>query len=293
MFAAISRYEGPSNAAASAVLPRLQRGRGAAEIVFGRRGATTMLRHLYQQTPCRVMFPNAEGDDPPLAVLVTTSGGLTGGDHVRVAATAEQNAAATITTQAAEKLYRSLGADIDIDVALHVEDGAYLEYLPQETIVFDGARVARLTSARIAPRGRLLACDMLVFGRAAHGERLRRGKVYDAWRIRRGADLLWADALALDGEIADHLDSPFTFAGAEAVATAVYVGTDASSLLPFARKLAENGASHGGATIVRGILLARFFGAPAVAVRADLAQYIRAFRAALGWPARLPRMWSA
>ena len=290
MFAAISRFEAPSKAAAS---PRLQRGQGAAEVVFGSRGTKTMLRHLYQQTPCRVMFPDPDSGDPAIAVLVTTSGGLTGGDSIRVTATAAQNAAATITTQAAEKLYRSLGSDIDIDIALEVEDGAYFEYLPQETIVFDGARVTRRTGVQIAPGGRLLACDMLIFGRRAHGERLRQGKIYDAWRIRRGADLLWADALALDGEIANKLGSPFTFAGADALATAVYVGADAISLLPFARKLADGGASRGSATVVRGILLARFFGAPAEAVRADLARYIRAFRAALGWPARLPRMWGA
>jgi urease accessory protein len=238
------------------------------------------------------MFPNVDGGDPALAVLVTTSGGLTGGDSVRVVATAARGAAVTITSQAAEKLYRSLGADIRIDVALDVAEDAYLEYLPQETIIFDGARVMRRTRVQVAPRARFLACDMLVFGRAAHGERLREGKVYDAWRISQGPELLWADALALEGDIAQRLDSPFTFAAAESLATAVYVGTNAMSLLPFARKLAETGASRGGATIVRGTLLARFFGTPAAAVRADLARYMKGIRAALGWPARLPRMWS-
>ena len=290
MSVAISRYE--AAAVGPGLHPQLQRGEGAAEIVFARRGEKTALKHLYQRTPCRVLFPDAEIGDPTLAVLLTTSGGLTGGDSIRIDATAMAGSAATLATQAAEKLYRSLGPETRVDVALTVEAGAYLEYLPQETILFDGARLARRTRADIAPGGRLLSCEMLVFGRAAHNERLTRGTVYDGWQLQRDHMLVWADALALDGDIGARLNSPFAFAGAEAIATVVYAGDDASGLLPFARKLAENGGSRGGATMVRGIVLARFFGAPAAAVRADLSRYLRGFRAALGWPARLPRVWS-
>jgi urease accessory protein len=201
-------------------------------------------------------------------------------------------ASATIATQAAEKLYRSLGPDTRIDVTLAVEADAYLEYLPQETILFNGARLARRTHADVAPGGRLLSCEMLVFGRAAHNERLTAGSVYDGWQLRRDHKLVWADALALEADIGARLESPCTFAGAEAMATAVYAGDDAAALLPFARKLAESGNSRGGATLVRGVVLARFLGAPAVAVRTDLSRYLRGLRAALGWPARLPRVWS-
>ncbi|HEV8013989.1 MAG TPA: urease accessory protein UreD [Stellaceae bacterium] len=290
MSVAISRYEAP--AAARGSPPPLERGDGAAEIVFARRGAKTALKHLYQRTPCRVLFPDADIGDPALAVLLTTSGGLTGGDSIRINATAMAGAAATLATQAAEKLYRSLGAETCIDVTLAVEAGAYLEYLPQETILFNGARLARRTHADVAPGGRLLSCEMLVFGRAAHNERLTEGSVYDGWRLRRDNKLVWADALALDGDIGARLESPFAFAGAEAMATAIYAGDDAAAFMPFARKLAENGDSRGGVTLVRGIVLARFFGTPAAAVRADLSRYLRGFRAALGWPARLPRVWS-
>jgi urease accessory protein len=293
MSVAISRYETPAAlAAAAAILPRLQRGQGIAEIVFARRGNRTRLAHLYQRTPCRVLFPDAEIGDPTLAVLLTTSGGLTGGDSLRIDATALAGASATLATQAAEKLYRSLGPNTRIDISLDVAEGAYLEYLPQETIVFDGARLARRTRAQVAPGGWLFGCEMLVFGRAAHDERLRQGRVFDSWQLRRGPELLWADALALDGDIGARLESPFAFDGAEAIATAVYVGDDAAALLPFARKLAESGASRGSATLVRSVMLARFFGAPAAAVRADLSRYICGCRAALGWPARLPRVWT-
>src|SRR3974390_3169761 len=107
--------------------PSLQRAHGAAEVVFSRRGDETTLTHLYQQTPCRVLFPWAEPGDPALAVLLTTSGGLTGGDSLRIQAAATRGAAMTLTTQAAEKLYRSLGSDTTIAVDLAVEEDAYLE----------------------------------------------------------------------------------------------------------------------------------------------------------------------
>ena len=292
MSVAISRYDAPATATATASPVRLQRAHGEAEIAFARRGAETKLRHLYQQTPCRVLFPQSEIGDPTLAVLLTTSGGLTGGDSIRLAATAMAGASATLSTQAAEKLYRSLGPDTLIDVALTVEDGAYLEYLPQETIVFDGARLVRRTQAAVAPGGKLLACEMLIFGRAAHDERLACGRIFDGWQLRCNGELRWADALALDSDIAAQLGSPFTFGGAEAMAFALYVGSDATGLLAFARKLAETGTSRGSASVVHGVLLARFLGGTAAEVRADLARYIRGLRAVLGWPARLPRVWA-
>lgn len=288
MSVATLRFEAP---ALAAPVP-LQRGHGAAELVFVHRDARTRLRHLDQRTPCRVLFPEPEHSDPTLAVLLTTSGGLTGGDELRVAVTASAKAQATITTQAAEKIYRSLGADVRIDVGLTVEPGAYLEYLPQETILFEGARLARRNRAAVAPSGTLLACEMVVFGRAAHGERLTQGRLYDAWHISRGDTLRWTDALALEGDIGARLQSPFGFAGAEALATALYVGDDAERHLPLARKLAQSGACRGSASLVQGVLIARFLGSPAQDVRRALVHYLSFLRAAAGWPARLPRNWS-
>jgi urease accessory protein len=280
MYDATSRYEvGPEGTA-------LQRGNGAAEIVFARRGERSVLRHLYQRTPCRVLFPDPEAGDPPLGVLLTTSGGLTGGDALRLSVAVEAVAAATVTTQAAEKLYRSLGPDTSIAIDLAVAAGARLDYLPQETILFDGARLDRRTRVDVAAGGTLLAAEMLVFGRAARGEKLTRGRVFDGWRIRREGRLVWADALALESDIAARIDDPFTLGGAEALATALYVGADAARMLPRARELAE-----GGATLVNGVLIARFFGAPARTVRARLIFYLAGLRAAAGLPARLPRMW--
>jgi urease accessory protein len=290
MSVAISRYEAPTAAAAAAVL---QRGDGAAEIVFARRGGVTALAHLYQRTPCRVLFPHAASGDIPLAALLTTSGGIAGGDRLRLAAAVAAEASAVVASAAAEKVYGSLGADARIDIALTVASGGWLEFLPQETILFDGARLVRRLEADIAADGRLLAVDMAVFGRGARGETFSHGLLHDAWRIRVGGRLVWADALRLDGDIRAQLDAPAAFAGVRALATIAYVAADAAGHLPLARSLAEDEACRGGASVVNGVLLARFLGPRADVVRGAVARYISALRhAAAGWPAALPPLWN-
>jgi urease accessory protein len=288
MSAVTLRHEVPEPSPAAAAPARLQRGDGAAEIVFAARGLT----HLYQRTPCRVLFPTPELGDLPVAALLTTSGGLAGGDSVSVSIAARAGARAIATTAAAEKIYRSLGPDSRVDIKLTVEDGGWLEYLPQETILFDGARLQRHCAADLAPSANLLAAEMVVFGRTARSERFTRGLLHDAWRIRVGGKLVWADALRLDGDIAAQLDAPAGFGGATAFATAIYAGRAAGDYLSSARALAEEGECRGGATLVNGILVARFLNPRADAVRRALARYIAALRNAVaGLPAALPRLW--
>jgi urease accessory protein len=278
MYDATSRFD--------AATAGLQRARGAAAIDFARRDGRTVLAGLYQQTPCRVMFPEPEDGDPPLAVLLTTSGGLTGGDDIRITVSIEDGAAVVVSTQAAEKIYRSLGADATIEVDLAIASNARLEYYPQETILFDGARLRRRTEANIAAGGNFAAAEMLVFGRQARGERMNRGRVLDGWRVRRDGRLVWVDWLALDDEIAAALDDPFAFDGAAAIATALHVGGDVAQLLPAARDLTD-----GAATIVNGVLIARIFGPSARDVRDRLIRYLASLRGAMGLPPRLPRVW--
>jgi urease accessory protein len=267
----------------------LQRGDGAVEIAFARRGAGTHISQLYQRTPCRVQFPHAEAGGPALAMLLNTAGGLTGGDCVATSVTAAAAASVTMTTAAAEKIYRSLGRDCTVAVDLAVGDGAWLEWLPQETILFDGARLRRNILARVAATGRLLATEMLVFGRVARGERWTNGAVRERWRVERAGELAWFDAMRLDG---DAIAAPAGFGGAEAFATALYVGADAERHLTLAREVTDAASCRAGATLVNGVLLARFIGA-APGTRAALARYIGALRqVSAGLPARAPRVWA-
>ena len=287
MFAAISRYEVVSEP------PRLERGDGAAEIAFARRSdGRTDLAQIYQRSPCRVLFPAPEAEDPPMAALLTTSGGLAGGDRLSLAVTVAAGARAGATTAAAEKVYRSAQGDVDITVRLSVAERGWLEWLPQETILFDGARLVRRLSVAVAQEAQFLGAELLVLGRAARGERFARGRAHDSWRIRFGERLVWADALCLEDEIAALLAAPAGFAGAAALATAIYVGADAPAHLPLARVLAEGGECRAGATLLGTVLVARFLGVRADAVRNAYAHYLAGMRQAVaGLPAAMPRLW--
>ncbi len=290
MSVATLRYEASPPAAAIVPAASLQRAHGEAELVFGRRGAETVLRHLHQRNPCRILFPDADAGEPKLAVLLTTSGGLTGGDDIRIRVAMEAGAEGVVTTQAAEKLYRSLGPNTRIAVDLSIAADSWFEYLPQETILFDNARLDRRTCVDVEKSGRFLGCEMVAFGRAAHGEAMTSGHLFDRWQVWRDGKLLWSDALLLDGDIAASLASPFQFAGATAIATAIYVGPDAEDLLPVARELAQS-TEHGGASLVGGVLVARFVDRSARVVRHDLMHYLMNLRHAAGRAAVLPRIW--
>jgi urease accessory protein len=166
---------------------------GAARLVFAHQGRTRLAR-LFQKAPLRVLMPRPELGDLPCAVLLNTSGGIVGGDALQVAVRMEAGAAAVVTSQAAEKAYRSAGADATLDVDLELGDGTWLEWLPQETILFNGARLRRRLRVAAAAPARLVATDMLVFGRRARGERFQRGFFYDRREVRVGHHLAWADA---------------------------------------------------------------------------------------------------
>jgi urease accessory protein len=272
---------------------------GVAEIGFVRRDGATRLAHLYQHDPLRVLFPAPEPGDIPLAVLLTTSGGLVAGDRLTVTVTVEGSAAAQVTAAAAEKVYRSTGATTEITQHLSVGEGAWLEYLPPETILFDGARLRRETIVELGPGAGFLGGGILVFGRQARGERLTHGLVNERWEVWRDGAVVWGDALHLDGDVAATIADPACFAGAAACATLILAppaGEPAAFLEP-ARNVQVRCSAPGmqaGATVVSGLLVARWLAQDALPLRrayADLACHLR--EAAMGLPPRLPRLWHA
>lgn len=270
---------------------RHQRADGAFELVFGTAPRGTVLRHLYQQSPLRILFPTPEPGEPPTAALLNCAGGLAGGDALRQSVCLTAGAHATLSTAAAEKVYRSLGPETRIESRIVLDAGAALEWIPQETILFDGARLSRGMRADLAPGAVLLAAEMVVFGRTARRERMTHGSLHDRWRLHGPGGLLWVDALALEGDPAALLSAPFGFAGAEALGTLLLAGGETEPARALLRALPE--VAPGAATIPRpGLLLARWLG-PAIAVREAVGQAVVALRAAaLGCPARLPRLWT-
>jgi urease accessory protein len=262
---------------------------GLLRVRFERRSGSTALADLHQKPPLRMLFPRV--DDPlPLAVCANTAGGLVGGDRSLVEIMAGTDTALTVTAQAAEKVYRSLGPDTTIANRLVARSGAWLEWLPQETILFDRARLRRTMRIDLDGDARVLAGEMLVFGRIARGECVTTGLVRDAWEIRRDGKLLWADALHLDGDIGAVLASPACFGGARVYATMVYVGPDSAALL---EPLRERGLeADGAATCCGSVLIARWLAPDALAVRRGFGKAWSFLRQqARGLPAELPRIW--
>ena len=267
---------------------------GAASVTFARDDGATRLAGLYQQDPLRFLFPEVPAGEIPTAVLVTTSGGLVGGDRLDVSVAIGDGAQAMVFGQAAEKVYRSLGPTSRIAVELSVARDGWLEWLPQETILFDGARLKRRTRIEIAPGARVLAGEILVFGRVASGERLSRGLVRDAWEVRRQDRLVWADALHLEDDMAGVLADPACFDGAAAYGTIIYADVEPLRRLDLARSLVDAGAGglRAGATVVNGVLVARWLGRDAGNLRRAFGDFWAAFRAAAGGRrGTLPRLW--
>ncbi|HEY8260590.1 MAG TPA: urease accessory protein UreD [Methylosinus sp.] len=245
------------------------------------------MRYLAQEAPLRVLFPAVDPDEAPEAAIVNTGGGVVGGDHYALNIDLEAGAALTVTTPAAEKIYRSAGENAEIATRLRGAEGARLEWLPQETILFDSARLKRRIDVDLSPTARFLGVETILFGRRASGEWLNTGALRDCWTLRIGGRLVWADALGLDGDIAAQRAAPFGVGDAAGYTTIVVAGPNVAELLELARQCAE-----GAASLVNGVLLLRFLERDAARLRRLTIEALSALRPlATGGRAGAPRLW--
>lgn len=269
-------------APSAAALPRAN---GTVRVTVTRRGGCSALRTYRAEGSAKALFPES-GPGMVEAVLINTAGGITGGDRFAVAAEVDAGAALSLTTQAAERGYRALPGETGrIEVRLSAGPAARLDWLPQETILFDRSALARRIEADLAPGARLLAAESVVLGRAAMGERLTTVRFSDQWRVRRGGRLVFADAVRLGARLPEALAGPATLDGAGAVASILYAADDAEARLDRLRALMP---PSGGASLVRpGILVARLRAPGARALRHALCPLLEFLR-----QAPLPRVWS-
>lgn len=282
------------------VLPlvRLQRSLGEVKVSFKRRADRTALATVHQSGCCKARFPVPEPSAWPEAVLINTAGGLTDGDRVSVKAGWRAHAQATITTQAAERIYRSRGGPARIRNKLSIAANATAFWLPQETILFDGGQFERNFVADIADSGRLLACESTVFGRSAMGETVRSGLLFDTWRVRYANELVFADGLRLDGDILKRLERPALMRGASAIASVVLVDRDAAHLIEPLRTILDTTSSVSGCSSVGPVVVIRLLAGSGAELRRDLVLILQETMRLLrqdGEPTgctRLPRVWS-
>ena len=278
--------EAAETSAHAPAVPALERARGEVRVAIRHRGGASRLRTLYQSGSAKVRLPRVAAGAPPEAVLLNTAGGLTGGDRMRWTVEVEANAAALVTSQAAERVYRRSSGVAEVETTLTVGPGGRLDWLPQETIVFDRSALSRRLVADIDGTARLLALEVFVLGRTAMGETVRDALVADTWRIRRDGRLVFADSLRLDGDAKAVMAGPATGRGASAFATLVLVAPDAEAALEPARAILADGVGEGGASAWNGILVARLLAATGQALRADLIRLVEALRGTA-----MPRVW--
>jgi urease accessory protein len=254
---------------------------------FVRADGTTRLSTLRQEGAARARFPRPpEARDIPEVVLLNTAGGLTGGDRMNVDVALGRECEAAVTSAAAEKIYRSLGDATDITINLALGEAARCHWLPQPTILFDGSNLDRRTHVDMASSAKLLAVEMVIFGRAAMGEDVRRDALHDAWRVKRDGRLIFADTARASGAVADTLDRAATLDGMRAMAMLLCVAPDDAARLDETRALLEGAASTAGASTWNGLLMVRAAAQDGRTLQRDLLPVLTALS---GRP--LPRVW--
>ena len=282
----------PSSPSTEALAPlALQRARGHAEVGFAFRDGSTRLDRLFQEGQAKIRLPKAYGSEPMSAVLINTAGGIAGGDRLVYGARFGAGTRALVTSQAAERVYRSSPTDGHLDgvieTKIEVEAGARAEWLPQETILFDRAALSRSLDIEMAADASLLAVESIVFGRTAMGEEVETARLVDRWRVRRGGRLIFADALRLEGEVRRCLAGSATGAGARAIATLLLVDADAETRLEGVREVLATASGEAGASVFDEMLVVRLASPDPTALRADLVRLLLHIR-----EADLPRVWS-
>jgi len=262
----------------------MQRARGEGRITTQLLDGRTRIAALYQEGAAKIRLPNTH-DKSLQAVLMNTAGGLTGGDHMRWTAEAAPGAHLVLTTPACERIYRSLGTDAAVETRLTAGASARLDWLPQETIQFEGARLNRRIEVNLAENATFLAVEAVLLGREAMGEAAFAARLSDNWRVRRGGKLIHAEATALSADRIER-DNLSLLAGNLAFATILYVGANADRRLKAVRALPDHPAI--GSSAIGEKLVIRAVAPSGLALRRAIVPII----AVLSGVGSLPRLWN-
>lgn len=270
----------------------LERAEGVCRIVAGGSERGTRIMDIYQKSPTRVLFPRMENGRAPEAVLVNTSGGIAGGDRLQSSIAVLSGASLAVTTQTAERIYRAIDTPANISTTLKLSEGATLAWLPQETIVFNRARIVRRTEIDFSSGAEFLALESLVLGRTAHGEKLSEGSITETWLVRKDGRLVWGDTLRLTDEVFLHLSRKALLSDSVAIATLLYSGVNLEKTLQLVRDLSAFSDCLCGATIVGGIAVGRFAAKSSGELKSALRYLLGVFGNEIAPPFQVPKMWS-
>ncbi len=258
--------------------PRYQRSLGKAVLRLSARGVET----LREEGAAKIRLPATMPGQPFEAIVINTSGGVTGGDDFAYDLASRSGVSLIATTQAAEKVYRAAGPPAHIAVNLAAEAGSRLAWLPQETILFDGAALNRTITADITADARLLIVESVVFGRTEMGERDIAPRFHDRWRIKRNGRLVYADDFRVENAVPGSLAA---LGGARAFATILLIAPDAEKHLEETRDALGERA---GVSAWHGKLVARLLAPDGFNLRKRLIPAVRRLLP----EGEVPRIWS-
>ena len=271
----------------------LQRAEGSVRITLRGSENGNRIMDVFQRFPLRVMFPRTGSCAVEEAVLVNAAGGIAGGDRLESAVTVQADASIAVTSQAAEKVYRALNEPARITTKLKACEAAKLAWLPQETIVFNWARLRRETEIEISSAAELLALEWLVLGRAAHGEEMVGGHITDSWRVKKDGRLIWADSFRATDETFPYLHRKALLSNCKAIGTLIYFGPYIDKRLEFLRDITPSLECDCAATSVGGLIVVRFAAKVSSDLRLALCGLLQHLSRELGpGPFRVPKMWS-
>jgi urease accessory protein len=269
-------------------------GRGGLEVAHAR--GRTRVRRLFQEGSAKIRLPRDLAGPGAEAVLINTSGGLTGGDQLEWDVAAVAGAAVTLTTQACEKVYRSSGGEAHVRASIRAEAGARVDWLPQETIVFDGGRISRKFEANLEGDATLLVLEAVILGRKARGEEVETGSFRDSWRIRRNGLLVHAEETRFEEPFGAYRGVAAALGHNTAFATLLLVDDGAARHTAAVRGLISAAGVAGGAsaweTAGSGKLLARMAARDGYMLRKALLPVVRLLKTGAADGAGLPRIWS-
>ena len=265
-------------------VPAYVRAVGELRADFQAIGDRTHAMNVFETGGLRLRFPKVprgcEG------VIINTGGGVAGGDKSSYDFDIGPAADVTFTTQSAEKIYRAQSDPAEIAVSMRIGAGAQVEWLPQETILFDGAKLARRLDIDLEEDSRLTLLESVVFGRLASGELDLAGSFRDRWRVRRSRRLLFAEDMRIDGDMTGMLDRPAAGNGARSSATFLHLAPDAENRIEGIRAALANAPCEWGASAWNGMAVVRLLSPSPEKLRAGIVTLLHSQR---GRDA--PRVW--
>lgn len=265
--------------------PKMQRAVGVGRLSVSQLNGRTRLKRLYQEGCAKIRIPKTYHGTALEAVVINTSGGVTGGDRMNWSFEAGPNTHLMLTTQACEKVYKSSGGVAENNVTLSAASGARLAWVPQETILFNRSGFSRQITAELASDAEALFLEPIVFGRRSMGETLETADLHDRWRISQNGTLIHAEDFRMSGEISKTLQQRAVTNGQTAFATLLFISPRAEGFLDAARELI---GPHGGVSHWNGKLLARVVAEDSFTLRKTLLPLV----SLMNFEAELPKVWS-